>query len=86
MDIKNIICFVDIIRKQTVDKEIKTIQKKIKTHLDNKKNFENKIIRNKQISDNKNTINIDDDSKEDNLKSNINNSSYITKENIYYKY
>ena len=81
-DIKNIIYFVDIIRKQTVDKEIKTIQKQIKTHLDNKKNYENNIIRNKPISDNKNIINIDDDLKDDNLKSNINNSSYITKENI----
>ena len=66
-------------KKITVDKEIKSIQKQIKTHLDNKENFENNILRNRP---NKNTINIDDDLKENNIKSNINNSSYITKENI----
>ena len=77
-DFKKSINFIDKIRKESNIKEIKTIQKNIKSHLEDKKNYKKNIIRNKPISNNKISANYDSND----LQSSINNTSYISKENI----
>ena len=75
---KKSISYVDKIRKGTNIKEIEIIQKQIKNHLEDKKNYEKNIIRNKPISDNK----IPHNNISNSLQSTINDTSYISKENI----
>ena len=74
-NIRNSIGFVDKIRKQELNNDIELIQNQIKHFLDDKKNYEKQIIKNKPICGN--LIN-----NNNNLEPNINNTFYISKENI----
>ena len=71
------ICFIHKIRKESINEEIKLIQRQLKNYLNDKTKFKKNIIKNKPISGN-----LFNKKKPNNLQENINNSSYISKENI----